>query len=65
VRGGPSPREVERMLKIRKRRIVQEVSTLSEKKRKLNEAEKALQSIVLSYSSSVNAITAKLKSSDR
>jgi len=63
VRGGPSPLEVKRMLKIRKERTVLARSNLSEKKRKLNEAEDKLRSVVKSYSSSENASIVKLKSS--
>jgi argininosuccinate lyase len=63
ARGGPSPTEVKRMLKIRKERAVLAMSNLSEKKRKLNEAEDRLQSVVQSYSSSGNASIVKLKSS--
>jgi len=61
VRGGPSPIEVKRMLKIRKKWIVLARSKLSEKRRKLKEAEDGLQSVVQSYSSSDNASIAKLK----
>jgi argininosuccinate lyase len=63
ARGGPSPTEVKRMLKIRKERTVLAMSNLSEKKRKLNEAEDKLQSVVKSYSSSGDASIVKLKSS--
>jgi len=63
ARGGPSPIEVKRMLKIRKQRTVMARSNLSGKKRKLNEAEKRLQSVVQSYSSSDDASIVKLKSS--
>ncbi|MGQ9460179.1 MAG: argininosuccinate lyase [Candidatus Bathyarchaeaceae archaeon] len=61
--GGPSPTEVKRMLKIRKQWTVLARSNLSETKRKLNEAEDRLRSIVKSYSSSDNASIIKLKSS--
>ena len=63
ARGGPSPTEVERMIKIRKQWTVKAKSKLSEKKHKLNEAEGRLQSVVQSYSSSDNASIVKLKSS--
>jgi len=63
ARGGPSPTEVKRMLKIRKQWMVLARSNLSEKKRKLNEAEDRLQSVVKSYSSSDRASIVKLKSS--
>jgi len=63
ARGGPSPTEVKRMLKIRKQWTVLARSNLSEKKRKLNEAEDRLQSVVQSYSSPDNASIIKLKSS--
>jgi len=63
ARGGPSPIEVERMLKIRKKRTVLARSNLSEKKRELKEAEDTLQSVVHSYSSLDNASIVKLKSS--
>ena len=52
VRGGPSPVEVERMLKIRKKCVVQSRSNLSEKKLELDKAEEKLQTVVKAYSSS-------------
>jgi argininosuccinate lyase len=61
VRGGPSPLEVERILKTRNRGIIQSKSNLSKKKLKLNEAEDKLQSVVKSYSDSDKPGNAKLK----
>jgi argininosuccinate lyase len=61
VKGGPSPVEVERMLKIRNRWMVQSKSNLSKKKLRLDEAEDGLQSVVKSYSSSDKLGNAKLK----
>jgi len=63
VRGGPSPIEVERMLKIRKQWITLSKSNLFKKKLKIAEAENKLQSIVKSYSSSNNPSIVKFKSS--
>jgi len=62
ARGGPSPIEVERMLRIRKQWTVMSRSNLSKKKLKLDEAEAKLQSIVESYSSSNCSSSVKLKS---
>jgi argininosuccinate lyase len=61
VRGGPSPVEVERMLKIRKQWAILSKSNLSKKKLRLDEAEDKLQSVVKSYSSSDKPSNAKLK----
>jgi len=63
ARGGPSPTEVERMLRVRKQWTTLSKSKLSKKKLELNEADAKLQSVVQSYSSSDNASIAKLKSS--
>jgi len=65
ARGGPSPTEVERMLKVRKQWAALSRSRLSKKKLELNEADDRLQSLVQSYSSSDNASIAKLKTSNR
>jgi argininosuccinate lyase len=62
VRGGPSPVEVERMLKIRKKCVVQSRSNLSEKKLELDKAEEKLQTVVKAYLSS-NKPSIKFKSS--
>ncbi len=62
VIGGPSPAEVKRMLGIRKEWTVISRSNLSEKKKKLKEAEDILQSLVESYLSSENQSITKLKS---
>jgi argininosuccinate lyase len=61
VRGGPSPVEVKRMLKIRKQRIASSKSNLSEKQLQLKEAENKLQSIAKSYSSSMKPVSTKFK----
>jgi argininosuccinate lyase len=63
VRGGPSPVEVKRMLKIRKQWIASSKSNLSEKQLQLKEAENKLQSIVKSYSASTKPVSAKFKNS--
>ena len=65
ARGGPSPTEVERMLKVRKQWAALSRSRLSKKKLELNEADDRLQSVAQSYSSSDNASIAKLKTSNR
>ena len=65
ARGGPSPTEVERMLKVRKQWAALSRSKLSKKKLELNEADDRLQSVAQSYSSSDNASIAKLKTSNR
>ncbi len=61
VRGGPSPSEVERMLRIRKHQIALSKSNLSKKKLKLGEAEDMLQSTVKSYSTLKHSDMAKFK----
>ncbi len=63
TRGGPSPTEVKRMLRVRKQWTALSRSNLSKKKLELNEADDKLRSVVQSYSSSDNASIAKLKSS--
>ena len=65
VRGGPSPAEVKRMLKIRKQRTILSKSNLSKKELRLDEAESSLQSVVKSYASSdkTQPHNAKLKNS--
>jgi len=63
VRGGPSPVEVKRMLRIRKRWTALSKSNLSKKKLQLDEAEDKLQLVVKSYSSSSKPVIAKFKSS--
>jgi argininosuccinate lyase len=65
ARGGPSPTEVERMLKVRKKWTTLSRSNLSKKKLELDESDDRLQSLVQSYSSSDNASIAKLKTSNR
>lgn len=47
--GGPSPMEVERMLKVRKRWTILSRSKISEMKSKLDEAEDKLKSVIKSY----------------
>jgi argininosuccinate lyase len=61
VRGGPSPIEVERMIKIRRKFAIQSKSNLSEKKHGQNKAEEKLQTAVKVYSSLKEPST-KLKS---
>ncbi len=61
AKGGPSPTEVKRMLKVRKKWTVLSKSNLSKKKLELNEADGKLQFVVSSYSSSDNASIVKLK----
>jgi len=63
ARGGPSPTEVKRMLRVRKQWTALSRSNLSKKKLQLDEAHNKLQSLVKSYSSSGNASIVKLKSS--
>jgi len=63
ARGGPSPPEVKRMLKVRKQWTALSRSNLSRKKLQLDEADDKLQSTVQSYSSSDNASIVKLKNS--
>ncbi len=65
VRGGPSPVEVERMLKIRKQRTISSKSDLSKEKLRLDEAEVQLQALIKTYSSSVKKSNTKLKNSNR
>ena len=50
ARGGPSPIEVERMMRIRKRWNILSRARLSEKKSRLDEAEEKLESVVNAYS---------------
>jgi len=64
ARGGPSPTEVKRMLKVRKQWTTLSKSNLSKKKLELNEADGKLQSLVQSYSSSDNTSIVKLKNSN-
>ena len=61
ARGGPSPTEVKRMLKVRKQWKALSRSNLSKKKLELNEADDKLRSVTQSYSSPENATIAKLK----
>jgi argininosuccinate lyase len=61
AKGGPSPIEVRRMLKVRKKWMVLSNSNLSKRKLELNEADGKLQFVVRSYSSSDNANIVKLK----
>ncbi len=61
AKGGPSPTEVKRMLKVRKKWTVLSNSNLSKRKLELNEADGKLQFVVRSYSSSDNANIVKLK----
>ncbi|UCE57850.1 MAG: argininosuccinate lyase [Candidatus Bathyarchaeota archaeon] len=61
ARGGPSPTEVNRMLRIRKQWTAVSESKLSKKKLELNEANNKLQSLVQSYSSSDTKSVAKPK----
>jgi hypothetical protein len=61
ARGGPSPTEVKRMLKVRKQWKALSRSNLSKKKLKLNEADDKLRSVTQSYSSPENSTIAKLK----
>ncbi len=61
AKGGPSPTEVKRMLKVRKKWTVLSKSNLSKKKLELNEADGKLQFVVRSYSSPDNANIGKLK----
>ena len=50
ARGGPSPTEVERMIKIRERWKILSRAWLSEKKSKIGEAEERLESTIKTYS---------------
>ena len=61
ARGGPSPTEVKRMLKVRKQWTGLSKSNLSKKKLELDEADNRLQSLVQSYSPLDNASIVKLK----
>ncbi|NIR87349.1 argininosuccinate lyase [Candidatus Bathyarchaeota archaeon] len=63
VRGGPSPSQVKRMLRVRKRWTVLSRSRVSEKKSKLDDAENTLKSVVKSCLISESSSGAKLKSS--
>ena len=62
ARGGPSPIEVERMMRIRKRRTILSRARLSEKTSRLDEAGEKLESVVNAYSA-LNKPSVKLKSS--
>jgi len=62
VRGGPSPIEVKRMIRIRKKWMILSKARLSEKKSGLDEAEEKLQSVVRAYLA-LNKAPVKLKSS--
>ncbi len=64
ARGGPSPIEVKRMLKVRKQWISLAMSNLSKKKLRLESAEDKLQSIVQSYLSSESSSSEKLKNAN-
>jgi argininosuccinate lyase len=61
ARGGPSPTEVKRMLKVRKQWKALSRANLSKKKLELNEADDKLRSVTQSYSSPENSTIAKLK----
>jgi argininosuccinate lyase len=65
ARGGPSPTEVKRMLKVRKQWTTLSTSNLSKKKLELDESDNQLQSLIQSYSSSDNASIIKLKNTNR
>jgi len=60
--GGPSPVEVKRMLKVRRRWIVLSKSRLSEKKSKLDEAGDTLRHVIKSCSTLDSKASEKLKS---
>jgi argininosuccinate lyase len=60
--GGPSPAEVKRMLKVRKRWTILSRSRLSEKKSKLDEAEDKLRSVINAYTILDGEASEKLKS---
>jgi argininosuccinate lyase len=62
VSGGPSPKQVKKMLKTRKQWVGQSKSRLACEKTKLNKAENLLRSLIKSYLSSDNSKGAKLKS---
>jgi argininosuccinate lyase len=61
VRGGPSPIEVKRMLKIRGQWIALAKSNVSKKKLELEKAESKLQSVVQSYLSQETQVSKSLK----
>jgi hypothetical protein len=61
VRGGPSPIETKRMLKIRGQWMALAKSNVSKNKLELEKAENKMQSIVQSYSSSNSSSSEKLK----
>lgn len=65
ARGGPSPTEVKRMLKIRKQWTLLSKSNLSKKKLEFDKVDDRLQSLVQSYSTSDNTSIVKLKNSNR
>ncbi len=65
ARGGPSPKEVKRMLKVRKQWTTLSQSNLLKKKLELDESNDQLQSLTQSYSSSNNASIIKLKNANR
>ncbi len=65
ARGGPSPTEVKRMLKVRKQWTTLSQSNSSKKKLELDESDNQLQSLIQSYSSSDNASIIKLKNRNR
>jgi len=60
--GGPSPKQVKKMLRARKQWIVLSKSRLSDTKSKLDKAENTLESVIKSYLSLDNSKGAKLKS---
>jgi len=62
VSGGPSPKQVKKMLKTRKQWIALSKSRLSDEKSKLNKAENTLESVIKSYLNLNNSKGAKLKS---
>jgi argininosuccinate lyase len=62
VSGGPSPKQVKKMLITRKQWVDQSKSRLAGEKTKLNKAENLLRSLIKSYLSSDNSKGAKLKS---
>jgi len=61
ARGGPSKEEVKRMLSTRKESLALSETCLSEKKRRLEEDEKTLNSLVKSYLNSVNSAASNHK----
>lgn len=62
VSGGPSPKQVKKMLKTRKQWIVLSKSRLAKEKSKLNKAEDTLESVIRPYLNIDNSESAKLKS---